>query len=345
MNWKRVGQIVLGVVGLTSLIWILKTYGVREIAGEFQKLGPWTAVLILSFLPTVVCYSAAWILVTEFPQRPGRVTLQRLWLLSRIMVTSISWNNLTPFLKVGGEPFKWMALRKHLDSDRALESVVVYNLAHLLGTLLAFFVCALVLIVCFPAASSFEPWLWLVVLGSVLSAALIWFLPGIIVRRVLRHRSRSRSRSQPRSRLRKYGLKFAWQFRRSVRWGGRNVSGYTRLGFAVVIEAIARWAEGLTFYVAFLAMGLSISLFESGTLDVARTIVDTGTFFVPYQLGTRESGVSFVLEHVLGRGVSGALTAVLAYRGVEIIWLLIGLAISFTASRGARESKGVPTSG
>jgi hypothetical protein len=96
---------------------------------------------------------------------------------------------------------------------------------------------------------------------------------------------------------------------------------------SIFFDTLARFIEGLTFYLAFHYISHHIPFLVATMLDVGRTFIDTFFFFIPYQIGAREEGVRFFMENVFNISSAGFVTVVLLYRVVEIFWIIIGYLI------------------
>ncbi|MBF0206736.1 MAG: flippase-like domain-containing protein [Oligoflexia bacterium] len=280
-------------LGGIALFFLLKDYGGEQLLNDLKSIHSWIFLLLLTFVPTLCAYAAAWWLVTD-----SQFSLRQLPLFFRLTVISIAWNNLTPFLKVAGEPLKGLMLAKQLqikDRERvAWESTIVYNYVHLLGTVMAIFVAAVAVLylISFPLTSTMKLLVMVVALVTLVMIALGLALPY--------------SRF-----LKKLPLNF---FCRHP----------YRVTIAILLEVMARFVEGLTFYLAFLILKNPLPFLDASLLEVGRTLIDNIFFFVPYQVGSREQGIFFFLTEILGRDSKGYLGAAMIYRLVEVIWVGIG---------------------
>ncbi len=193
MIWKA----LLGVLGLASFVYILHGYGFSRLADDLSHLGWWTLPLAFSFIPTVCCYAFAWLLIT--PELPPA----SFGWLCRLTVTSVAWNNLSPFVKVLGEPIRIRLLRTRLDGKSAARSAVLYNIVHMLGTLLSFFVGSLAILVFFSPSPGIRGALFSFLVISPLLTAALYALPPLAPRLIGRSAHRNR-----------FGVIGCW-----VRWG------------------------------------------------------------------------------------------------------------------------------
>lgn len=310
--WK----LAFGVLGLGSLSLILRDYGYGALARDLAHVGWRLLPLSLTFVPTLCCYTMVWYLVTD--RTPGiheswKKAAQLWGSMFRITVISIAWNNLSPFIKLLGEPIRLVELRKVLpDKRRSLRSVLLYNLTHTMGTILSFIIAALTIPLLFDVGHELRKLLWISVFGFVSVLSLFWLLPWLIQR----------------------GLKLAKidGLRRAslwLRWSVHKIRRFYKnhklaLVSALIFSVSARFIEGLTFFYAFQIFGENLHFITAAYLDVGRTLADTAFFFVPYQLGSREYAVGFLLEHVFLIGGKTFIGGTLLYRLVEIIWMIIG---------------------
>ena len=317
MIWKA----LFGAVGLGSLAIIFHSYGLEKLAQDVLGLGWWSIPLALSFIPVAFCYGLAWLLM--LPELP----LSRAFLFCRLSLVSVAWNNLSPFVKVLGEPMRVMLIEPLVSRKIAIRSVVLYNLVHTLGTIAALLLGALITLFYFPVSPDLRiGFLAVVALLGALFVAL-YFLPG--------YRGRGRKSGRAAWLLR---LRF-W-----LRWSFSKIRVFSRLyptrfWLAVFCETIARFVEGLTFYLAFLALREPLPFLHCSLLDIGRALMDTVFFFIPYQVGSREAGMVLFTHHVLHEGERSAVGAAVIYRLVEVLWILLGYLLWIYESRSARSSK------
>ncbi len=317
MSWLRW---LFGALGFGSLAWIVHNYGLDRLTQELLRSGWYLVPLVLTFVPTLFCYSLAWQLVTGAEaSRPGHILR-----FFRFTAISIAWNNLSPFVKVLGEPVKVTLLEEITDRKNAIRSVVIYNIVHLIGTLGAFVVAALLIPFVYPVTDTVRLSCWLSVAVFTGIAGLLFWLPrlahGFLRCRELRS-------------LRHAALWVRWSLHKiNVFFANRGAT----LVAAVSLEIAARFVEGLTFWVAFQIIQEPLSLVDSSFLEVGRALTDNAFFFVPYQVGSRELGISFFLQEVLGSHAGGFVAAAFLYRLVEIAWMAIGYMLWITRRKSAK---------
>jgi hypothetical protein len=315
--WKA----LFGVLGLASLFYILQSYGLPRLGEDIGHLGWWAIPLALSFLPVVMCYAVAWLLVT--PELGPR----HLFALARYSSIAVAWNNLSPFVKALGEPVRAQMLGKWISPRAAARSVVVYNLVHIIGTLSSFVLGSLILLLFFPVTGVIRTGLFVFLVVAPLLIAGLFSFP-YISKKVLGHRVK-------RTRLALAGFWVRWSFSKM-----RTFSSHNPLRFwgAAGMEMLARFVEGCTFYVSFQALGKPVPAFTCGLLDIGRALMDNIFFFVPYQVGSREGGIVLLAQHAVGVAATAAVSAAVFYRLVEIFWMGTGYLFWIFEERSRKSS-------
>lgn len=314
MIWK----IIFTLVGLGSFTWILHGYGLDRVANDLLSLGWWSIPLVLSFLPVAFLYALAWMLVT--PAMPVRSAGTFLY----FSIISVAWNNLSPFVKMLGEPLRVLLLERRIGRKAALESMVLYNLVHVLGTLVAFVLGAALLLFLYPVTDTVRiTFLSLIAITAAL-VLLVYFLPQL---------GRLIGRSRNRGFTAKLRFWLRWSFAKMRIFSSRYP---TRFWVAVFLEVLVRFVEGITFYVAFYALGQTIRPLEAALLDVGRALVDNAFFFIPYQVGSREAGILLLSDNVMHLGAASVVSAALFYRLMEIFWMGTGYLLWIRESKSRR---------
>lgn len=324
---RNLFRLIFTAIGLASLVHIIRSYGPSLIIEEAKRSGPVLVFLILTFIPTLVCYAISWMLATDHQKMDKDLTLlKKTIIFSKYTLMSISWNNLTPFLKVGGEPLKFMMLERHLPRSEALASTINYNIIHLVATAFSFIVCAFLLVFFYDLTA--------VVLYCALAfGGLCFFL--IYGSYKFLHSSFLHSFKHFRFRIIKMiVINMKIGLRRIHYFYKKKPEAFI---FSLLADLVARFIEGLTFYFGFSLIKHPISFLSASIIDVGRTFIDTIFFFIPYQIGSREEGVHFLMEKVMLIDSKGFLTVVLFYRFVEIFWIGAGYFLWVSSKSSSKE--------
>ena len=307
-------KLIFSAIGLFSLVKIIKSYGFSNIAQEVDRSGLLLVFLIFTFIPTLICYAVSWLLVSEHQNMPEGISdFKKVFIFFKFTIMSIAWNNLTPFLKVGGEPLKYKLLLKYLSPKEAAASTINYNIIHLSATVICFVITSVVLIYFYRMPFLVRLFLW----GLVIVLTLLILLGLFLVKNKISYKTKTYKYQS----IRFLVINIKLSIRRLLNFYNNKTK---LLIFSLSFDVAARFIEGLTFYFGFYLIKHPLSLLSSSLMEVGRTFIDTIFFFVPYQIGSREKGISFFMEKILLVNSQGFLTAVFLYRFVEIVWMLIG---------------------
>jgi hypothetical protein len=225
-----------------------------------------------------------------------------------------------------------MMLMQHLPRSEAFASTINYNLIHILSTGLSFIVCSLLLSFFYQTTDT----VFYYSLIFAISFSLLIFVLYKIGNKMLHSASHYYFKKYRFRLMRPLAVNFKMGMRRVFVFYQQKPKAFA---LSLFIDMIARFVEGLTFYLGFRMIKSPISLLSSSLLDVGRTLLDTIFFFIPYQIGSREKSVHLLMEKILLIDSKGFLTVVLFYRFVEIFWIIIGYLIWVSSKRSVNEVK------
>lgn len=324
---KTVAKILISLFGFIFLVYIVNEYGVQNIVEEIQRSGFLLLVLAITFIPTLLCYSISWLLATNQEKLKQRMPLlEKVYIFFKYTVISVAWNNMTPFLKIGGEPLKYMMLSKHLPKHDAMASTINYNIIHLLATAVSFIITSLILLIFYKVPSV----AFYLLLGLIFVVPItVFYLTKTIHMVKIKY-------------FKEYYFRFYRYLSVSIILSKRRMRTFYRnhpmtFVLSLFFDVAGRFIEGATFFFAFYLIEQPVSFLSSSLLDVGRTFIDTIFFFIPFQVGAREKGVGFFMENVLMLDSKGFLTVVLLYRFVEIVWTVIGYVVWASSSNSSKE--------
>ncbi len=285
-----------------------------------------------AILPSVLAWGVVYVLNTIAWRRVmgNAVPFGRAY---AINVASFAINYVTPVVALGGEPFRVAAATPWVGAARSAASVVSFRVIHTLGQIL-FWISAMPLAFLLLPHSRATT-LSLVVLTAAFTTIFVvlggFFRHGFVVRLldgaarvpVLRIAAR---RLEPR-RAALIGIDeqltaMAVHDRRSI---------YIALG----AEYLGRAVSMLEYLFIARAMGLEIDYLTAFTIGAFAQFITNVTFFVPFELGSKEGGLSLIF-HLLGLPADLGVYASIVSRIREMIWIAIGLTLVWvTTSRSA----------
>jgi uncharacterized protein (TIRG00374 family) len=306
-------------IGLALFCYLVYSYGIANIVHNLQQTGWWFLPIVLVWAVVYALNAMAWFVILR-----DHHSEIRFGTIFRVSLTAFALNYVTPFLNLGGEPYRAAALGGLVDKHRAISSVILYNMvrwvAHF-GFWLSAVAAAFVTISVSPVFA--------LALGAVSAALLlcIWFF-------ITRH---------------KYGI-----FESLIAWmSGRGLlhSFVQRLEphgaalhtidtqirqlytqqrgtfyLSITFEYVSRVIASYEFYFILKALGYAPTFLEALYINAATSFILNALFFVPFELGTREGGLLLVMQTLAyAQGIGIFIGLVNRLR--ELVWILIGMAV------------------
>jgi uncharacterized protein (TIRG00374 family) len=303
--------------GLAGFVYLVLHFGVDQIAANIRQAGWSLCYVVLVWLVVYLLNASAWTLTLG--AGGGKIPFLRLFILT---VSGFAINYVTPFVALGGEPYRVKALSPLLGTQQSISAVILYRMVHLLGHMLVLLSGIVVALAVLPLP---------VTLVALLAFAGL-LICCVIVLTVLGHRygffTRVQSWLAKTPLLRRLAGLLGKYESQLVEMDRRITAPYhharPRLVLAVALESLSRICMGIEVYFIVRGIGIEISLPEALFLYIVYSIIINLLFFIPLNFGAREGGLA------LGMG-SLALPPLLGvYMGVvmrirEFFWIMLGL--------------------
>jgi uncharacterized membrane protein YbhN (UPF0104 family) len=322
-------ELVPFVLGLCVLAYLVYRFGFGTLLSNLTATG-WTfGVIIGVWFLIYILNTTAWRLALG---PDGHcITFPRLF---RITVSGFALNDLTPFLAIGGEPYRISALSESLGRGRSVSAVTLYRMIFSLGHLLLLFVGILTVLIVLELPTSVE--LLLVTVGLILLVIISILLSG--------HRRGVFERLYGRvKRLRVLGrllekIPVSQESLRQMDEVIMNAYRERKRDFygAIGCEFLGRCCMGVEIFLILRSVGLHVDLVQAFFLYLMYSILINLFFVVPYNVGVREGGFYFALGSLALPPMIGIYLGIVM-RIREFFWYFVGL--SFIALAGLRRPK------
>lgn len=323
----RWGAFVFGVVVLVVLV---RHAGLRTLVDSIAGAG-WVVLPVVALWGVVyACNARAWQLLV--PHRPPAFTFRRAFLLS---VHAFALNFATPFLAMGGEPFRVTGAARWLGTSRAVGSVVGFRFLHATAHLIVFLLAIIPTAILLPHTAPILGGLAVVaaILGLILSFLLSQHREGVfekgvallsrvrllrpIAHRLERHRETLQELDRELTAIHREA---PWHFQR-----------------ALAIELLGRLLCTLEYALILWSLGVDQVLLRGFVIANASSLITNLLIFIPFEMGTKEGG-SFAIFGLLGLEPALGMTAALLSRVRELSWMAIGLGCGLLLSRETPEA-------
>lgn len=249
------------------------------------------------------------------------------WQVLRLTIAGYAINYITPFGLLGGEPYRVLALRPLLGSEKATQSVILYSMMHIASHFCLWLLAIAWAAAVVPGLSTEYGWGLIATLAGVtLLLALFWYLyrHGIMLR----------------------------VMKRWVDWPLLNPNLLSAGTFirALGFELLSRLFNVIEYWLIMQALGFDAFGYGDALLVVAfSSLLANLLFFSPLQMGTREGGILLALQYLvpsvalnLPDGTTLLAVAValsFATRLREFIWIAIGLSLMQMSGTSDKENK------
>ncbi len=314
---SKLTHVLFLVAGLLAFAFLVDRFGVGNIVDSARKAG-WSLVyLIILWLIIYIMNTAAWRLVMG--STGTRVSFGQLFAL---YVSGYALNTITPFLAVGGEPYRAGMLSDVMDTPSSVSAVVLYRVVNLFSHMLLLMTGILLGILMIPLPAPVR----LVLVATFAAVSGLGYLvftvhrDGIFVRllnwvkghRLLRFVARMMEKHG--SELTRMDALFTDAYRNRRR----------KFVLAVTLEYLTRAMMGLEIYIILQAIGIDISPAAALFVYVTYSIIINVVFFIPLNLGIRESGLMLGLQSLAVTPLLGVYIGVVI-RIREFFWIVVGL--------------------
>lgn len=317
----RLYKIIFFVLGLGTLAYMFYALGPSEIWKSLLQTGWWFVPILLSWLFIYLMNAYAFqAVIGRKKARESKLSFAKIF---QLTVTGYSINYITPFVGLGGEPYRIMELNAYLGSAKAGSSVLLYSMMHILSHLL-FWLLSIGLIIAFVPLSK----------PVLIACLLILLLSGLLCYWFSKVYKQGLSRS-----VFSFLSKLPWIGKRIGKFAAekkdlfadidiqiqdlfvnRKQSFYTALTW----EFLARVLGCLEILLIAWTLGAQMTYVEALIVSSGSSLFANLIFFFPLQLGTREGGMAMAMVSV-GYAASLGILIGVATRIRELIWIGIGL--------------------
>lgn len=311
--------------GLAALIVLVVRTGAARLLAEARAAG-WVIIpVVLLYAAVYTASSEAWRLAMH--RRPPLLSAARAF---AITAWAFALNYATPFMSVGGEPFKIAAAAQWLGKRGAAASALSERLLHFLAHVL-FLLTGVVLAYLFLPRSAVGA-ATLLAAGAVLLviAALpvalhrrggVTWLLGVLQRLPLARRHAGRLES-----LRAAATEVDAQLTAFARESPR------RFALALALEYAGRCLSVLEILFIARALGIPVGYGTAYLIASFLSLAVNLFFFVPFALGAREGGL-YLIFALLGLPPALGLVTSLIGRLREMAWIALGFALALATRR------------
>ncbi|SEK21755.1 Lysylphosphatidylglycerol synthase TM region [Parapedobacter koreensis] len=310
-------------IGVATVGYMVYQLGVGVIWENIRKTGLWFIPIIGSWLAIYIMNALGFqAIIVEDDKPDTRLPFLRIL---RLTISGYAINYVTPFVALGGEPYRIMELKPSLGAAKASSSVLLYSLMHMFSHIVFWLLSILLIVALLPLnALLISCSAVILVIGGGLC---IWFSrvykKGFTMS-ILRQLSRLPLVGQS---INRFAIDQAIVLQ-EIDQHIITLYSHRRAAFyrSLVWEFAARVVGCAEIYFTAKAIGLGMDMGEALVVSSTSSLFANVLFFFPMQLGTREGGLALALKAIGLAGSAGIFIGIVT-RIREIIWIFIGLAL------------------
>jgi len=315
MNKKL--RILFFIIGFSFFIYLIYQFGPEKIFQNIQRTGWWFLPVIGVWGLVYLINSIVWYFIVD-----ANTNDLKFGNIFQITVSGFAINYITPFVNLGGEPYRIAALKGNLGLTRSISSVVVYTMLHFLSHFI-FWILAIAAAVITLSLSPSMLTLFLILLVSLVlftiftlrrqkkGIAQVFFkylstIPGV------------QKLQQKMEKKNTYLIDVDQEI--TAFYLNRRKSFYISLG----LDLLSRFVAMFEFYFILKAIGINAAVSDAFFIAAGSSLIMNLFFFIPLTLGVREGGLFIIMQLLNFTPGVGVYVSVIN-RIREFFWIFIGL--------------------
>ena len=306
-------------VGLILFVSLLNQFGIENLFYNIRKTGWWIIPIIGVWGLVYLLNAWAWTLVIK--SFKYKVSFKDVFSIS---LSGFAINYITPFINLGGEPYKIFALKDQIGLNNSVSTVILYSMLHFLSSFVFWFLAIILIVFSFPLTTELLSILLILFLFTIIG---LWFFYSKHKNGIFNPLLSLIKKIPFISRLsEKLNLK-----EKSLIVIDNNIKELYQkqkptFFLSLSLEVIARIIASLEFIFILRAIGINILIEEAIFINAFSSLVLNLFFFIPMGLGIREGGL-FIIMGGLSLAPAVGIYIGLVNRVREFFWILIGLVL------------------
>ncbi|RKE46981.1 lysylphosphatidylglycerol synthase transmembrane domain-containing protein [Sphingobacterium detergens] len=318
---SKIYKVLFMLIGIGTLAYMIHAMGVQEIWTNLEKIGWWFLPVLGSWAVLYWMNAMAFKAIIQEPQLPQ--TDVPFWKVLQLTVSGYAINYITPFVALGGEPYRIIELKNYVGGSKAGSSVLLYGVMHILSHIL-FWVVSVFLILWFVPASTLVDVACAVIF--VMAIVCTWLFTKFYKKGITVSLLKTLSRLPLVGKKINNLLEAKFETLNDVDQQVKNLFQNRRDRFytALLWEFVARVVGCFEIYFIGLALDINIDFIDAMIISSGSSLFANLVFFFPMQLGTREGGLAMAVMSI-GLPASVGIFMGIVTRIREIVWIMIGL--------------------
>ena len=313
--WRNIAFLA----GLSILGYMIGKIGVDNIFENLRQTGLWFFAIIGVWGIGYILNATAWYkIINDDPAY--RVSFAEVL---RLTISGYALNYITPLGLAGGEPYRIFELKKHVSTEKATSSVILYAMMHVCSHFF-FWLTTIVLIAwCIPVSISVSIVMSIIVVVCLVLIFLFFrgYKKGLVVT-ITRIFGKVPFLGKKIRNLKPATIERLDIIDTQIKGlKGKRVKTFY---FALTLEFMARLVNAIEILLIIYALGVAIDYIDALIIVGLSSLFANILFFSPMQLGTREGGLMLAFRTLgLVPGMSISVSMITRIR--KLFWIGIGI--------------------
>lgn len=311
--------------GVVAIIVMLCTFedGYEQIKDNIVRAGLYLPAVVGIWIFVYACNARAFQIIVNSGKHDKHLDFRHSY---KLTVSGFAFSYTTPF-GFGGGPYRVMELASHIGMPRAMSSVVLYSMMHILSHFCLWSTSVIVFIVFYYEKMTTFLWVVFSLYFAILLAAL-WvfnygYKNGLIVK-LYSVLLKIPYAKKPARRFYEKNLEAMEQVDRNIAYLHKERQAFWG---SLFYEYIGRVINSMEFYFILTAFGLEVTFWDAMLVLAFSSLMGNVLFFFPMQLGAREGGLALIVK-ILGIGTGGLGVFASFYTRIrELFWIFVGVSL------------------
>jgi hypothetical protein len=301
--------------------------GIDTIIKGLIEIRLWFFGIVFLWFAVYVLNALAWNIIIRNEKGEQKPSFA---FLLRTTITGFAINYITPFVEIGGEPYKIMLLKDYMSSVKATSCVILYSMMHVFAHIV-FWMISIVLVL-FVFRLSWIPFVSLSVLFIIFFFAVLLFIRGYrkgLIARTFRILTKVPF-------IKKWARRVCETKSDKLKEMDCHISHlhtHRRSSFywSFAVELASRFlmcceVNIIMFALAAMFPGMNMSFADAVIITAGYSLFANLVFFIPMQIASKEGGYMLAFE-VLGLSSSPAFIVSILTRIRELFWIFTGIVL------------------
>lgn len=303
--------------GILTLTYLINKLGFQIIIVNIAKTGWWFSAVLGLWLIIYLLNALAWFYIIG--DKSKKIGFGRIL---KYTISGFAINYITPLVSLGGEPYKVLELNKHLEKNYSIATVISYNMMHIFSHFFFWLTAIFALLINLEVK---DKQVISLIIALIICLSVIYLFYAAFNRGIVKN-SISLLTKLYFTRFFVKKLKEKQDLLESVDKHIMNLYSNRKGDFYLIllIEYLARIVGCIEFYFILKAISINISLTDAFLISAGSSLFANMFFFIPMQIGSRESGFYLVFQSLKLTPAIGVYVSLMT-RIREFFWILIGL--------------------